>query len=62
MYVGGVVGDPASREAGEEPFYIRRRVGHSKMAITTDRYGHTMQNRGQIAAHAADQFLPLPRV
>ena len=47
--------------AGEEPFYISRRVGHSKVAITTDTYGHTMQDRGQIAAHVADKFLPPPR-
>jgi integrase len=43
-------------EAGEQMYEISRRLGHTKVSFTLDRYGHLMPERGRRTADALDRL------
>ena len=43
--------------AGEQVFYLSRRLGHSAVSQTYDTYGHLLKGGQEISAHAMDEFL-----
>ena len=43
--------------AGEQVFYLSRRLGHGSVAFTLDTYGHLMKGGQEVSAHAMDEYL-----